>query len=111
MRQGNELEKLTGGIGCDIVTSANGGFVPRRGKIFAFIVREANTNIEHIKEYNDGVITTVTSRSWIGGESTGGFVDLLAGEYIVPDYPITEITLTAGSIVVYYDEYGWKHNR
>lgn len=107
----NELQKLVGGIGCDIVTSADGDFTPRKGKIYAFVVRADNTNIEHIKEDNNGSIETITSRSWIGGESTGGFIDLLRGDYIVPDNPITEITLTSGSILVYYDTYTWKHLR
>lgn len=108
---GNDLQRLAGGVGCDIVSSTTGVFNPRRGRIFAMIVREVNTNIEYIKEVNGETITTVTSRSYIGGESTGGFTDLLAGELIIFDYPVTEINLTAGSVMVYYEEYGWKHIR
>lgn len=107
----NSLNKIAGGAGCDIVTSASGDFVPRKGKIYSIYVREASTNIEHIKEDDNGTIRTITSRSWIGGDSTGGFVDLIAGELIIPDYPVTEITLTAGSVLVYYDVYPWKHMR
>ncbi len=108
---GHNLQKISGGSGCDIVTVADGNFTPRRGKIYAIVVREDNTNIEHIKESNNGVVSTVTSRSWIGGESTDAFVDLIAFDLIIPDFPVTEICLTSGSVMVYYDEYAWKHFR
>jgi hypothetical protein len=115
----NSLQRISGGTGCDIVTSANGHFVPRRGKIYAIVVREDDTTIGHIKEDNNGVITTVRDRSWIGvgaGESTGGgdsegIPTLIANELLIPDYPIMEIEVITGSIMVYYEENAWKHYR
>ena len=90
-----EITKLTGGIGCDIVTGTS-AFPARKGKIFAIVAREDNSGITSIKEDMSGRIVTVTSRSYLGTNT------LYKGEMIVPDYPLTEITPAAGSFDVYY---------
>jgi len=113
------LQKIAGGTGCDIVTSDDSDFTPRKGKIYAIYVRENDTQIAYIKEDNKGTVTTITNRSWIGGDtdaSTGGsdeeaFPTLITGELYIPDFPVTGIELTSGSVIVYYDEYPWSHFR
>lgn len=103
---GHNLQRIAGGSGCDIVV---GKFTARRGKIYAIVVREDDTTIEHIIESNQGVTTTISSRSWIGGESSDAYVVLKANDLLIPDYPCTEIEVSAGSVIVYYDEYPWRH--
>ena len=91
-----DLQKIAGGIGCDVVTGTS-AFQARKGKIYCIIPREANTGITSIKEaHSDNKIVTVTSRSYLGTNT------LIQGEMIFPDYPATEITLAAGSVTVYY---------
>jgi hypothetical protein len=90
-----DLLKIAGGIGCDIVTGTS-AFTPRKGRIFAIIAREDSSGITSVKEDRSGEISTVTSRSYLGTNT------LYKGEMIVPDYPLTEITLAAGSVDVYY---------
>jgi hypothetical protein len=115
----NSLQRISGGTGCDIVTSSDSDFVARRGKIYAIVVREDDTQIAYIKEDNNGVINTITDRSWIGGgaaASTGGsdeetFPLLIANELLIPDYPVTQLEVTAGSVMVYYEENIWNHYR
>jgi len=118
----NNLQKTLGGTGCDIVTSESGDFTARRGRIYAIIVRENNTQIASIVEDKNGAQTKISgtaSRSWLGidtGASSGGDSDegiptLLKDELIIPDYPLTQIHLVTGSVMVYYDEYSWKHYR
>lgn len=115
----NNVQRIAGGTGCDIVTSADGDFAARRGKIYAIVVREDDTQIGHIVEDNKGTLNTISNRSWLGteeggstgGDSTEGIPTLLANDLLIPDYPITEIEIIAGSVMVYYEEYGWKHFR
>ena len=115
----DKTQRIAGGTGCDIVTSADGDFVARRGKIYAILVREDDTQIGHIVEYNNGTSNKITNRSWIGteaggstgGDSTEGIPTLLANDLLIPDYPITEIEIIAGSVMVYYEEYQWNHLR
>jgi len=106
---GHNLQRIAGGSGCDIVTSGDSVYTARRGKIYAIVVREDGTTIEHIVENVQGVATTVTSRSWIGGENSDAYVSLLANDLLIPDYPVSEIEVSAGSVLVYYDEYPWRH--
>jgi hypothetical protein len=105
----NELQKISGGKGCDIVTPTTSPFTARRGRIYAIIPLEDETTIASIKEDNNGAIATVTSRSWIGGESAAVYPELNKDCLIVPDYPVTEITVEAGSVIVYYEFTMWKH--
>lgn len=104
----NELSKLLGGDGCDIVSSVNSPFTARLGRIYAIVPCEDDTEITSIKEDNDGVSTEVTSRSWIGGESSGVYPSLKKDAFIVPDYPVSEITVYSGSVMVYYASRGWQ---
>jgi hypothetical protein len=115
----DKIQRIAGGTGCDIVTSADGDFAPRKGKIYAIVVREDGTQIAHAVEYNNGTLTRVTSRSWIGlnvggssgGDSDEGIITLLKNDLLIPDFPLTEIEIFSGSVMVYYEEYGWKHFR
>lgn len=115
----DQTQRIAGGTGCDIITSADGDFTPRRGKIYAILVREDDTQIGHITEYQNGTDVKITNRSWIGteaGGSTGGDSDegiptLLANDLLIPDYPVSEIEIIAGSVIVYYEEYRWNHLR
>lgn len=104
-------EKLLGGAGCDIVTAADSPFPARIGKIYAIVVREDDTIIESVTEDVNGTPTEVTSRSWIGGESSDVFVTLLQNDILTPDYPVTSIDISAGSVLVYYTKGEWKHLR
>lgn len=106
---GHNLQRIAGGSGCDIVTSADGAYTARRGKIYAIVVREDSTAIDHIVEVVQGTPATVTDRSWIGGESSDAYVTLKANDLLIPDYPVSEIEVSAGSVMVYYDEYPWRH--
>ena len=90
-----DLLKISGGIGCDIVTGTS-AFTARKGRIFAIIPRADNSGITSIVEDRGGQLVTVTSRSYLGTNT------LYKGELITPDYPLTEFTPAAGSFDVYY---------
>jgi hypothetical protein len=105
---GNELRKISGAGGCDVVTAANSPFTARRGRIVA-IIPTATSVISSMKEDRKGVITEVTNRSWVGGESSGTFASVKASQLYVPDYPLTEIEVESGEVIVYYDTNPWKH--
>lgn len=119
---GNSLQRISGGTGCDIVTSDDGDFSARKGRIYAIIVREDDTQIASVVEDRDSTLTKVSDtdeRSWLGtgtggssgGDSDEGIPTLLKDELIIPDYPLTQIHLIAGSVMVYYEEYPWNHIR
>ena len=119
----DNIKRVAGGTGCDVVDAdvyGNREFNARRGKIYAIVVREDNTQIASVVEYDAATNTSnrVTNRSWIGGDtessggdSTEGFPTLLQNDLLIPDYPLTSIHVMAGSVMVYYEEYGWKHYR
>jgi hypothetical protein len=104
----NELQKMLGGDGCDIVTAANGAFTARIGRIYAIVVREDSTTIESVTEDIEGTDNVVTSRGWVGGESSDAYVSLKQFDFIVPDYPLSSIEVGAGSVIVYYLKKGWQ---
>ena len=106
-----DVEKLLGGAGCDVVTASNSPFTARIGKIYAIIVQEDDTSIESITEDVNGTATPVTSRSWIGGESSDVLITLKANAFLTPDHLCTEIDVAAGSVMVYYTKGDWKHLR
>lgn len=97
---------LLGGDGCDIVTAANGAFTARIGRIYAIMVREDSTTIESVTEDREGTPAVVTSKAWVGGESSDTLVSLLASDFLVPDYPLSAIEVGAGSVIVYYQKKG-----
>jgi hypothetical protein len=120
----DKIQRIAGGTGCDIVDYDVLGdveFSARRGYIYAILVREDDTQIASITEYNASTNTStrISSRSWLGtdtgassqGDSTEGVPALLANDLLIPDYPCTAIHVIAGSVMVYYEEYGWKHFR
>ena len=118
----DKLQRIAGGTGCDIVTSEDGIFTARRGRIYAIVVRENDTQIESVVEDQNGTLVTVedtAQRSWLGlgtggstaGDSAEGIPTLLQNDLIIPDYPLKQIHVYAGSVMVYYEEYGWKHLR
>lgn len=118
----DRTQRIAGGTGCDIVTDTSGDFLARRGRIYAIVVREDNTQIASVVEDRNGTLVRVTStndRSWLGaetggssgGDSTEGVPTLLQQDLIIPDYPLKQIHLIAGSVMVYYEEYGWNHFR
>jgi len=121
----DNIKRVAGGTGCDIVDYDVIGdveFTARRGKIYAIVVREDSTQIASVVEDQNGTEVRVSStndRSWLGadtggssaGDSTEGVPTLLQYDLIIPDYPLTRIHLIAGSVMVYYEEYGWKHLR
>lgn len=86
-----------GGIGCDLVTGTN-EFTARKGYIRAIVVATDLSGITNIKEMLNGTETTITSRSYLGTNTLG------IGTFIVPDFPVKKITLSAGSVYVYYGE-------
>ena len=106
----SEIRLLLGGDGCDIVTAANGNFHARIGRIYAIVVREASTTIESVTEDREGSSNVVTSGgpNWIGGESSDVFPTLILGDFLTPDYPLTDIEVGAGSVLVYYLKKGWQ---
>jgi hypothetical protein len=121
----DNTQRIAGGTGCDIVDYDVIGdieFTARRGRIYAIVVREDNTQIASVVEDQNGTLVRVSStndRSWLGadtggssgGDSTEGVPLLLQYDLIIPDYPLKSIHLLAGSVLVYYEEYGWKHLR
>jgi len=107
----SDLEKAIGGAGCDIVTAANSLFTPRLGKIYVIVVREDATTIDSITEDVNGTATLVTSRSWIGGESSGVYVSLNVNDILTPDHPVSRIDVASGSVLVYHTKGDWKHVR
>jgi hypothetical protein len=118
----DNIQRIAGGTGCDIVTSEDGDFKARRGRIYAIVVRADDTQIASVVENQNGSevrVDDTTSRSWVGaytGGSSGGDSDegvplLLKYDLIIPDYPLTRIHVIAGSVMVYYEEYRWKHLR
>ena len=90
------FDKMVASAGCDLVTAATSPFLARRGKIWAAIVAEDATRISAIIEGVEGTETTVSSRSYIGA------IDLGLNTLIVFDAPVSSITLSAGSLFVYY---------
>ena len=126
MKMGSDkLQRISGGTGCDIVDYDVQGdveFTARRGRIYAIVVREDSTQIASVVEDQNGTSVRVNStsdRSWLGtetggssgGDSTEGYPSLLQFDLIIPDYPLTAIHVAAGSVLVYYEEYGWHHYR
>jgi len=99
---GNELKRMAGGMGCDIVNGDDGLFTARIKRIYAIYVRADNTTIEAVVEDNNNVRTTRTSLSWLSPDSSGALVTLNKGEWIFPDYPLKAIEVGAGSVLVYY---------
>jgi hypothetical protein len=106
------LEMLRGGIGCDIV-SGTGPFNARLGKIAGVSVREDNSGIASIVEIikSEDLSTNVKSvsnnriSSGTGATGTRSYIGvdtLLAGEWIIFDNPVKQITPSAGSFIVYY---------
>ena len=105
------IELLRGGIGCDIV-SGTGAFNARIGKIAGFSVREDNSGIASIvqviksKDVNgvssskDEIISSGTGAT--GTRSYVGTNTLIAGEWYILDNPAKQITPSAGSLIVYY---------
>lgn len=92
----NALDILSGGCGCDLVTVAMSPFTARKGYIHAIIVNEDSTGITSIKEMLNGTATSVTSRSYLATNT------LKENRLIKPDYPVTEITVAAGTVWVFY---------
>jgi hypothetical protein len=91
-----DIQKIAGGIGCDLVTGT-GAFTARIGAIFAIVSNVDGTRIASVKELrSSSSIVAVSSRSYIGA------VDINKNVVVIPDYPLTEITLSAGSAWVYY---------
>ena len=99
---------LLGGDGCDVVTAANGPFTARVGRIYAIIVREDSTTIESVTEDIEGTPNVVTSRGWVGGESSDTFVSLKTNDFLTPDYPLSALEVGVGSVMVYYQKKGWQ---
>lgn len=96
MNTDKDINKIAGGLGCDIVTGTS-EFTARRGYIFKIVARAANSGITSMVENQNGSPVTVSSgRSYLGTNT------LLAGEVIIPDYPVTKFTPAAGSFIVYY---------
>jgi len=94
------LEALKGGIGCDLV-SGTGAFHARKGKIYCAVSNANESRIASIIEVvaNAGAAAdkvTVTSRSYLGA------VDFNDNKFILFDNPVETITLSAGSVWVYY---------
>ena len=108
-KMSNELHKISGGWGCDIVTADDGNFQARRGRIYAIFAREDDTTIESITEDVNGTSTLVTDRSYLSADSSGQEVLLKKEEMIIPDYPVTAIEVGDGSVRVYYAKDAWKH--
>jgi len=96
MKENNRaLDKMTASSGCDLITGTDP--VPaRRGKIWAAISNADATRIGSITENINGVDTAVTVRSYLGA------VDINLNTLIIFDAPVSSITLTAGSLWVYY---------
>lgn len=121
----DKIQRIAGGTGCDIVDfdALDGAeFTARRGRIYAIVVREDDTQIASVVEDHNGTLVRVSSttdRSWLGvgtggsseGDSTEGIPLLLRDDLIIPDYPLKSIRGNAGSVMVYYEEYGWNHLR
>lgn len=89
------LDKITASSGCDLVTGV-AAFPARKGKIWAAISNIDATRIASITEGIGGTETDVTSRSYIGA------VDINLNTLIIFDAPVSSITLSAGSMWVYY---------
>jgi hypothetical protein len=118
----DKIQRIAGGTGCDIVTSEDGDFKARRGRIYAIVVRADSTQIASVVEDQNGSevrVDDTADRSWLGanvggssgGDSDEGVPSLLQYDLIIPDYPLTRIHVITGSVMVYYEEYGWKHLR
>lgn len=91
-----KIQAITGGIGCDLVTGTS-EFKARKGRIYCAI---SNQNFSRIASYKEdrtpgGTPTTVSTSSYIAA-------DFNDNKFIMFDYPLTHITLSAGSIWVYY---------
>lgn len=89
------LDKTTSSAGCDLVTGTD-AFVARRGRIWAAVSNADGTRIASITEDVNGVDTEITSRSYIGA------VDINLSTLVIFDAPVSSITLSAGSLWVYY---------
>lgn len=105
------LELLRGGIGCDIV-DGTGPFNARIGVISGFSVRSDNSGIASIVQIikSKDVDGQWSSRdeiisSGVGATGTRSYVGidtLLPGEWYILDNPAKQITPSAGSFIVYY---------
>ena len=105
------IEILRGGVGCDIV-SGTGTFNARIGLIVGVSVRADNSGITSIVQVikSKDVNGAWSSKNEIissGSGATGtrtyvGADTLLVGEWILFDNPVKTIKLSAGSVIVYY---------
>jgi hypothetical protein len=96
----NNIDALKGGIGCDLVTGT-GAFHARIGKIYCAVSNANASRILSIVEIRSNIgasvdKVTVTSRSYLGA------VDFNDNKFIIFDNPVETITLSAGSIWVFY---------
>lgn len=89
------FNKMIGSSGCDLVTGTD-AFPARRGLIWAAISNADATRIASITEVDGGISKVITSRTYLGA------VDFDKGALITFDAPVSSITLSAGSLWVYY---------
>lgn len=92
----NQLHKIAGGIGCDLVTGTS-EFTARKGKIYAIISNEDASEIASMKYTcpERKVQITVTGLSYQD-------VAINNNKQVFPDFPLDSITLGAGSFWVFY---------
>ena len=96
MHKDTDINKIAGGLGCDIVTGTS-EFTARRGRIYAIIPRADNSGITSLVEDQEGTdVTVTTGRSYLGTNT------LLTTDQIIPDFPVKKFTPAAGSFMVYY---------
>jgi hypothetical protein len=92
----NGLDLLAGGIGCDLVTGT-AEFTARLGKIGAIVSNADGTRISSMKFKNSsGTEVEKTTGTYLGA------VDINNDKFVKPDYPLTKMTLSAGSAWVFY---------
>ena len=92
-----DMNKIAGGLGCDIVTGTS-EFTARRGRIYMIMPREDNSGITSIVEDQKGTeVTVATGRSYLGTNTLKATIDM-----ITPDFPVKKLTPAAGSFIVYY---------
>ena len=95
----NGIEALSGGIGCDYL--GTGTFIARLGAIKTFVSNEDGTKISNIKEIipSDNTLTSYTgstARSYLAE------TEINDQKIIVFDNLVKELTVSAGSGYVYY---------
>jgi len=84
--------RVAGGAGCDVVTGTDEFTAPTGKRIESIVVREDDTRITSIKVGS----TETTDKTWQAAST------LKANDFIVPDVPINQLTLSSGSVMVYY---------